>query len=774
MGKKTIYFSDKMSDLGTRKYTDNPANVNSYVKQNARGIATCYILAPLYGLIRHNKAAFKKLITDDPKRNRVTVHLNYKGAPYDIEMDRSYIEDAKADFCDCSLDVALVVKALLLSGLAKPNEITDYYYEHSVPQGHKMHFSFATHNGGNPLDVMAAFGNMNPSSDLSFQKSLTEKAQTSINEISDDLLAKLDEWIKANDKVVTLSIFANTNHAVALTGVDREQKTITYYDQMTQQEHTMSLDHLLSKEKPSAAEPRLDQIICFDVDKHSCQTKGYETVGITSIRQALKNKAVQLDEKAVTDRLIQKFSNLFNEAWHDYARNNPAEMTSIVKDVLSSANLDWKKWNNKYALETMLDAGKNEAAYKKEYSDKQEIFKGIRKHLQENPETRKTPQDLGIIDAEKFDRLNNNFLAWEEPENKIPLRRSYDLYRDLYGIFKDFGLKDPNAENEDQQFPETTRTIKNFRSQLALIQEWKNSFSEAFAKDNTLSAEDFNETPEGKAIWNKYINSIEHNALSSDLNQKMIAATNDLSDHEAKWHAFQKEKETAALNSQRKQNADLAKQLAACTSNIELLTNNLNTTLQLSAQRMKTELTEVLNHAAGFLATESKKKSAESTERVYKALHTLAFLKESKLDENLPITNEDYKKYHSALNDLRRASLDYKNYKHDQSHRFGTAKKRYSSAKQLNAYLDTKQEIEPADLLQYTQLEKAKELQKKLTAQLHTGIQKLNEIKRSIDRKKVSLKDLENENQKNKAAYKKTAFDSNEASLHRPKPLSLD
>ena len=254
----------------------------------------------------------------------------------------------------------------------------------------------------------------------------------------------------------------------------------------------------------------------------------------------------------------------------------------------------------------------------------------------------------------------------------------------------------------------------------------------------------------------------------------MLADTSDLSDHKAKLLTYQKEKETDALNSQRNQNADLVKQLAACRRNIELLTDNLNITLQLTAQSMKTELTEVLNHAAGFLATEGKKKSSESTGRVYNALHTLAFLKESKFDENLPITNEDYKKYHHALNDLRRASLDYKNYKQERSHRFGTAKKRYSSAKQLNTYLDTKPEIEPVDLLQYKQLEKAKELEKKLSAQLHTGVQKLNEIKQSIIRKESSLKDLENKNQKNKAAFKKTAFGSNEENLHRPKSMSLD
>lgn len=742
MGKK-IYFPDKVINLEKREIEGTLTDVESKVAQRSRAYSTCFIQAPLYGLLKHNPKAFKKLITDDPEHNRVTVHLFYKGKPYDIEMDRTRIFDSKTDFTECSPDVNLIIKALMISNLAKPDDITDMIYEvGKADKGYTAHVSAEKYSGGNPIEIMAAFsGNMVTSADKGYQKSLSEKAEKSINDISDDLLAKLDEWSKADDRIVTLSVFTTVNHAVTLTGVDRDKKTITYYDQMFEQSHTIPLETLLDNKNPNRDVPRLDQILSFQVGKDDCQTKGYETIGLTTVRQAIKNKAQAKTENDVTERLLTRFSNMFNEAWKDYAKDHPDEMKSILKDVLASNHLSWEKWNNRYSLEKMLDAEKNEFAYQEEYRDKKTIFDGIRKHLQNNPETRRSPQELGIIDDEKIKYLNEAIDRISKLPEESPMPEDDKLYNGLFGVFKAFGLKKPNAENAEEQFPKNERNPRTFLLQARLAVKWKDEFLKAFDKDRTLTVEAFNETETGKELWAEYTSTLETNSWLRNTRKKDIAfEQQDLRDRKSAMLEAQNEKLLQKLDNSRE--------------NVEYWEKAMNNTLQMNTDSMKKEITEILEKADGFLRTENVKMSSDATRNVYAALRTLKEFKETKLDKNIQITHDEYINYYKTFNKLRTASESYETYKKDRFHKFGNGEKRYTAAKELNAYMRNKKVIAPGELIEHAKLDAAKKKMTELHEKIAENSRQLNETKNSL-RRKTDFKSLKNEINRNRVSDKK-------------------
>lgn len=732
MGKK-IYFPDKVLKLKKIEFEGTLDDVESKVSQRPRAFASCFMLAPLYGLINHNREAFKKLITDDPEHNRVTVHLFYKGNPYDIEMDRTCIFDARMDFTNCSPDVNLIIKALMISNLAISDDITDAIYDLGmIGDGYQASVSGEKYCGGDPVKIMSALsGNMNASADMGYQKFLSEKAEKSIHDISDDLLTKLDELSKADDRVVTLSVFTTENHAITLTGVDRDKKTITYYDQMFGQSRTIPLDILLDNKKPDHDTPRLDQILCFQVGKNDCHAKGYEMIGLTSVRQAIKNKAQVKTENDVTERLISRFSNVFNEAWKEYAKNHPDEMKSIVKDVLASNYLNWEKWNNKYSLEKMLDAEKNESEYQEEYRDKKIILDGIMKRLQSSPETRKSPQELGFIDDEKIRYLNEEIDRISKTPKENLMFTGRNLYNNLFDVFKAFGLKNPNAKSAEEQFPMNERNPQTFLLDARFAMKWKDEFLRAFDKDNALTAESFNETKTGKALWNEYTSAQERKQQFRDASKKNIAfEQQDL-----------KERKSAMLEAQ---NEKLLQKLDDSRKNVEYWENATSEALQWNAGSMQREITTILEKADGFLRTENVKMSSDATRNVYAALRTLKEFKEKKLDKHIQITHDEYINYYKTINELRVASEAYETYKKGHFHKLGNGEKRYTSAKELNGYMKNKQVIAPQELIEHIHLEAAKKKMTELHEKIAENSRQLDETK-SFCRAKTDIRSLENE-----------------------------
>ena len=506
MGKK-VYLPDTLfKDMALYPFRMKLSEVESQVIQEPSFIGNCYIMAPLYALLRHNEKAFHNLITDDQEHNRVTVHLNYKGEPYDIEMDRTYITDSRADFRSCSKDVNLIIKALLISGLAMPGIVSDTLYDAGDDAkrfSRLIKFSQKTNDGGNPISIMSAFSrNMDTTPNLKYQKSLADKVENSLDDIEDALLDKFDEWTRSPDKVVILSLLTVTNHAVTLTGVDKKRKTITYYDQLVRKDIVVPLKNMLPDNfRTDLERGRLDQFTCFEVDPDNCQPKKCETVSISEVRQALRNKKKVKTEEAVISRLIEKFGYSFNEAWKSYTKENPEKMVSIVNKVLSDNGLSWEKWNNSYKLEGMLDAVKFSEAFAEEYQNRKDIMNGIKAILQSDPETKKDPEELGIIDPQRIKQLND---LWDRihqaPELQLDRTQAAKAFTNLFRIFRNFNITAPDAESEDQQFPMDTRSTELFLQKAELAKKWMDGFLEAFENNNYLTAEDFNNTPLGHSI----------------------------------------------------------------------------------------------------------------------------------------------------------------------------------------------------------------------------------------------------------------------------------
>ena len=508
MGKK-IYFPDKLFySLKKEPLTADVQKVESIVKQSdSTGFGLCYILAPLYGLIRHNNEAFKKLITDDPEHNRITVHLYRNGRPYDIEMDRTVIVNSGTDFIKCSMDVNIVVKALLISGLANPGELSDRIFGNpEEAQKLKGVIKYDKNLGaGSPVTVMSAFGPAFKNfTDFAYQKELAEKANESIDDISDDILTKLDEWSKDKEKVVTLSVYTNTNHAVTLVGVNKEKRSITYYDQILGIENTVSLDVILRDgTKTNERNPRLNQILCFNVGKNSVRTSGYQMVDIAPIRRAVVNKKKTYTDEEVIDRIISKFNSIHDDAWKDFAEKNPDKMKDIVRDILDKNNLSPSRWNNAYKLNKMFDAVNREPAYEQEYDDRCALFDGIKKTLQSSPETSRTAEQLDIVNPGKLEMLDSfiNVYAEDRKNNReITPRKLRIAYDELYLVFRRCGFNDIKETDTESRFPADTRSDKDFAEKVAIAKKWCDEFSKAFEKNNNLTADEFNKTEPGKSI----------------------------------------------------------------------------------------------------------------------------------------------------------------------------------------------------------------------------------------------------------------------------------
>ena len=401
MGRKA-YFPDKIfnKDLfEIKECTEAISDIKSNVVQSGGLGGSCFILAPLYAILqKRGQQVFKNFITDDADDKKVVVHFFFEGEPYDVVVDKSTINIA--DFKRSSADINMIIKAYIASGLRTSQVTEDRYkqaqYDESTEQ-YKQEYNeklidylLDIPNGGDPTVFMQVLGL--DISDNKGQEFMTDALNniTDIFRLENELLYRLKKQCEDKDTIVCLGIDKGTAngpypHAVTLTNVNVEERTITYYDQETERGTasgktvTVPIANLMSRDK----EPKvvLNQIFAYKLEAGGCRPVEYDAIDVDNIRRVINEKNEPIYDDKPYEKLVNKFKYyckdkndpIYNEL-AKLAEDDKKGMTYIIKNVVGQTRI---KWNNVYEFNKVLNASSVDPAQKEDYDKQQQILEAV-------------------------------------------------------------------------------------------------------------------------------------------------------------------------------------------------------------------------------------------------------------------------------------------------------------------------------------------------------------------------------------------------------------
>lgn len=387
---RNVYFPDKMlcpydeydernKKVGviTTKYEGDITKIKSKVNQKwTKGGGSCYIQAVLFGILqKYGENSLRKLISiGKPDDDKATVHLYFKGEPYNVIIDKTIVSTG-GDFTECSPDINMIMKAFMVSGLGRGEE--DSWIEERADMAEKNdnrlngNISFGPMGGGGT--TIDAVRSLCRGLDLEahYDANEAQKIEDKINkkeDIEDHLLDMLDKWNREKNSVVTFALSDMKGHAVSMTGVNRKNKTVTFYNQLIDDDKdigtgefiTIPISQMIADPNNNKSEPRLWGVYKFEIDKDAHAKNTYEAIDVRSLLKVLDKKNEKLDKQDVIKGIKNKFKDS-NRALSSCIKLFPEKVDALIENILDSKNLQWEQWNNRYKLEKMLESPSDEA-----------------------------------------------------------------------------------------------------------------------------------------------------------------------------------------------------------------------------------------------------------------------------------------------------------------------------------------------------------------------------------------------------------------------------